>query len=395
MPASATLPRSNHWLILLGFLVALGPLAIDMYLPAFPSIEQQFGHGAQITLSGFFVGLVLGQLFYGPVSDRIGRRRPVLLGISIYIVASFACVFADSLQELTALRFLQALGACAGMVLSRAIVRDRCDARAAAQAQSRLLLVMGLAPILAPAAGGLLLVKFDWHAIFMVQAVAGLVVLAWAWRALDETHPASNRSQELSFRSVMSTFGELLRERRFMGFTLSSGLVMTGMFAYIAGSPQVMITLKGLSPQHYALVFGANAAGFIATSQINARLLHRHEMTQLLNRALWVPMFAGILLLAAELAQLLSLPLLLGLLFVFIASLGFIAPNAGAAALATQGQRAGAAASLQGSLQFLLATLVSALLAIWQRDDAIPLACVMALCGVGSFVANRWMIKKL
>ena len=386
--------RSNHWLILLGFLVALGPLAIDMYLPAFPAIEQQFGHGAQITLSGFFIGLVLGQLFYGPISDRIGRRRPVLFGITLYILGSLACVFASSLQELTALRFIQALGACAGMVLSRAIVRDRCDARAAAQAQSKLLLVMGLAPILAPSLGGLLLIRFSWHAIFLVQAIAGLIVLVWAWRSLDETHATTQRSPELSVTSVLKTFGELLRERRFMGFTLSSGLVMTGMFGYIAGSPHVMISLKGLSPQHYALVFSTNAAGFIATSQINARLLRRHDMTWLLNRALWVPMICSGLMLVAELTGLLSLPLLLALIFTFMASLGFIAPNAGAAALATQGQRAGAAASLQGSLQFLLATLVSALLAGWHRPDAMPLVSVMAVCGAGAFMANRWMLRK-
>lgn len=386
--------RSNHWLILLGFLVALGPLAIDMYLPAFPAIEQQFGHGAQITLSGFFIGLVLGQLFYGPISDRIGRRRPVLFGITLYILGSLACVFASSLQELTALRFIQALGACAGMVLSRAIVRDRCDARAAAQAQSKLLLVMGLAPILAPSLGGLLLIRFSWHAIFLVQAIAGLIVLVWAWRSLEETHATTQRSPELSVTSVLKTFGELLRERRFMGFTLSSGLVMTGMFGYIAGSPHVMISLKGLSPQHYALVFSTNAAGFIATSQINARLLRRHDMTWLLNRALWVPMICSGLMLVAELTGLLSLPLLLALIFTFMASLGFIAPNAGAAALATQGQRAGAAASLQGSLQFLLATLVSALLAGWHRPDAMPLVSVMAVCGAGAFMANRWMLRK-
>lgn len=386
--------RFQPWLIMLGCVVALGPLAIDMYLPAFPAIEQGFGRGAQLTLSSFFIGLVLGQLFYGPISDRIGRRRPILFGLAVYSLASFSCIFASSLNELTAMRFLQALGACGGMVLSRAIVRDRCEIKAAAQAQSQLLLVMGLAPILAPAAGGALLLRFDWQAIFIAQAIAGSIALVWAWFSLRESHHPQHRTATLSFRGVMRTYGELVRERRFMGFTLSSGLVMTGMFAYIAGSPSVLISLKGLSPQHYSLAFGMNAAGFITASQINARLLRHFETTRILNHALWFPMLASVTMIICETSGHLPLAVLMALLFIFIGSLGFIAPNAGAAALATQGQRAGTAASLQGSLQFLLATLVSAWLAGWHRSDAIPLATVMSLCGCGAFIANRWMLKR-
>ncbi|MDO8331222.1 MAG: multidrug effflux MFS transporter [Fluviicoccus sp.] len=387
-------PRpSSSWLLLLGAIVALGPLAIDMYLPAFPAIEQQFGPGAQLTLSGFFIGLVLGQLFYGPISDRIGRRKPLLFGLAVYTLTSFACIFAGSLIELTALRFLQALGACAGMVLSRAVVRDRCDAKSAAQAQSKLILVMGLAPILAPSLGGLLLEVADWHAIFAVQAAAGLLFLLWAWRSLTESHGEAHRSEKLSVMQVLKTFGALLKERRFMGYTLSSGLAFTGMFAYIAGSPQVLITLKGLSPGHYGIAFGLNAAGFIAASQINARLLRRVDMNFLLQRAIWLPGLVTLSLLGLELSGMLNLPLLLLGFFLYLASLGFISPNAGAAALATQPQhRVGAASSLMGSLQFLMATLVSAWLALWQRPDALPLMVVMGVCGCGAFIWHRLLL---
>lgn len=385
---------SSSWLILLGAIVALGPLAIDMYLPAFPAIEHQFGAGAQLTLSGFFIGLVLGQLFYGPVSDRIGRRTPLLFGLGVYTVASFACIFADNLHQLTALRFLQALGACAGMVLSRAVVRDRCDARSAAQAQSRLILVMGLAPILAPSLGSLLLAVADWRAIFAVQAGAGLLFLIWAWRSLTESHGHQHRSDELSVTQTLKTFWLLLQDRKMMGYTWSSGLAFTGMFAYIAGSPQVLITLKGLSPSHYGIAFGLNAAGFIAASQVNARLLRKLEMNLLLGRAIWLPGLVTLSLLALERAGLLSLPVLLAGFFLYLTSLGFISPNAGAMALASQPQhRVGAASSLMGSLQFLTATVVSAWLALWQRPDALPLMVVMSVCGGGAWVCYRLVLR--
>ena len=392
MPSS---PRpSSSWLLLLGSIVALGPLAIDMYLPAFPAIEQQFGAGAQFTLSGFFIGLVLGQLFYGPISDRIGRRKPLLFGLGVYAVASLACVLAGGLAQLTALRFLQALGSCAGMVLSRAVVRDRCGPKEAAQAQSRLILVMGLAPILAPSLGGLILAVADWHAIFAVQAGAAVLLLLWAWRGLEESHHDEHRSPELSVRRVLGTFRDLLRDRVFMGYTLSSGMAFTGMFAYIAGSPTVLIQLKGLDPQTYAILFGANAAGFIAASQVNARLVRHVDMNRLLRAAIALPGGVTLCLLAAEGMGILSLPLLLAGLFLYLTSLGFISPNAGALSLAAQPQhRVGAASSLMGSLQFSMATAVSAWLALWQRPDALPLLTVMSVCGVGALLWHRTLLR--
>lgn len=391
MPSSRP---SSRWLLLLGAIVALGPLAIDMYLPAFPAIEQQFGAGAQFTLSGFFIGLVLGQLFYGPISDRIGRRKPLLFGLGVYAVASLACVFAGGLAQLTALRFLQALGSCAGMVLSRAVVRDRCSPREAAQAQSRLILVMGLAPILAPSLGGLILSVADWHAIFAVQAGAAVLLLLWAWRGLEESHHPEHRSAELSVRRVLGTFRDLLRDRAFLGYTLSSGMAFTGMFAYIAGSPTVLIQLKGLDPQTYAVLFGANAAGFIAASQVNARLVRHLDMNRILRTAIALPGAVTLCLLAAEAAGLLSLPLLLTGFFLYLTSLGFISPNAGALSLAAQPQhRVGAASSLMGSLQFLMATAVSAWLAVWQRPDALQLMTVMSVCGAGAWLWHRLLLR--
>ncbi|CBL43794.1 Drug resistance transporter Bcr/CflA subfamily precursor [gamma proteobacterium HdN1] len=386
-------PASPSWLLLLGCLIALGPLAIDMYLPAFPAIEAELGSGAQLTLSGFFAGLVIGQLVYGPISDRVGRRRPILVGTVIYTLASLASTQVTSLEALAALRFLQALGACAGMVLTRAIVRDCCKVRAAAQAQSRLMLVMGLAPILAPTLGGWLLQHAEWRAIFMAQGIAGALIGLACLFSLNESLPPEKRHHTLSIPQITHNFGALLRHRYYMGCTLSSGLTLTGMFAYIAGSPAVLITQYGLSPQEFAVFFGVNAAGFIVTSQVNAWLLKRHHMLPILNRSLWVPMLASLAALTANHYQALSFPLFAVLLFMFIASLGFIVPNASAMGLDTQKQQVGAAASLQGALQFLLAAVAATLLSQWQTHDALPLTLVMSVASVSAFLANRWMLS--
>jgi len=282
------------WLILLGALTALGPMSIDMYLPALPAIEQDLSAPAGtvgLTLAAFFIGMALGQLFYGPVSDRFGRKPPLYFGLALYIVASIACASANTITELIMLRFLQALGGCAGPVLARAIVRDRCSARESARAFSMLTLVMGLAPILAPVLGGWLLILMGWRWLFAALAAFGvLCLLCLHWR-LAETH--TPRPQEpLMLGSVLRGYGRLAINPTFLGYTLSGGLVMAGMFAYITGSPYVFIELHHLSPQQYSMVFGANASMFIGASQINAQLLKRIDLTVILRRALWIPPLA-------------------------------------------------------------------------------------------------------
>lgn len=385
---------SGSWLILLGALVALGPLAIDMYLPAFPAIEAQMGRGAPLTLSGFFMGLVVGQLIYGPVSDHLGRRAPLLFGVGVYLLASLACSFSTSMHQLIALRFIQALGACSCMVISRAIVRDRCHARAAAQAQSRLMLVMGAAPILAPSLGSYLLHHFNWPGIFILQALAATMALIAAWWGLEETHPLASRQHTPDWHEVPAVFLALLRERRFMGFALSSTLVMAGMFAYITGSPYLLMQVLGVSPQHYALIFSTNAGAFILSSQLNAYWLRQYDMTYLLNRAIHIPVLTALAMLLMTWSGYQSLYGLLTLLFIYMGSLGCIVPNAVAAALATQGsQRAGTAAALMGALQFALATLVSSSMASWHRQDAFPVVSTMELCALLAWLINRWLLR--
>jgi DHA1 family bicyclomycin/chloramphenicol resistance-like MFS transporter len=383
--------RFPGWLVLLGALMAVAPLSIDMYLPGFPAVAREFkvAPGAvQLTLAAFFVGISLGQLFYGPISDRFGRRKPLYIGFALYGLASIACALAPTVTALAGWRFVQAVGGCAGIVITRAVVRDRCEPVAAAKAFSVLMLVMGIAPILAPLFGGLIITWFSWRVIFAVLAVFAALCLAGIHFGLKESldrrhvHP-------LELGRTLRSYGSLLLDRHFMSHTLASGLAMTGMFAYIAGSPFVIIELYGVPATHYGWVFGANAFGLIAASQINGRLLHRHTLSQLLKNALWLPPLAGMALLGAAALGHPPLPVVLAGLFAYVTSIGFIAPNGGALALQHQGHRAGVASALMGSLQFLLATLAGLIMGVWHSQSLWPLATMMALCGSSAFLLHR------
>jgi DHA1 family bicyclomycin/chloramphenicol resistance-like MFS transporter len=390
-----TLPTS--WLILLGTLIAIGPLSIDMYLPAFPAIERGLGAepgAVEYTLASFFVGLSLGQALYGPISDRYGRRPPLLFGLALYAVASVGCALAPNLAALVVWRFLQALGGCAGMVITRAVVRDRCGAREAARAFSMLILVMGLAPILAPLVGGWIVTHLGWRVIFALLSVFALACLATVYRALPETHD-TRHEPPLRLGRVLGDYGRLLTHRAFLGYCLIAGLSSAGLFAYIAGSPFVLIELYGIPPQHFGWVFGINALGFIAASQLNALALKSTPLSRLLRRALRAPALASLALLALALSGTLNLPLALAGFFICVASLGYINPNAFAAALATHGQQAGMASALLGTVQFGLATLAGTLVGSLHDGTARPLVALLASCGVGAWLVHRWLVHPL
>lgn len=384
---------SLPWLILLGGLIAIGPMSIDMYLPAFPAIEKGLGAAAgsvQFTLATFFIGMALGQLVYGPVSDRFGRRRPLMVGLALFTLASVGCALSDSVSALAAWRFLQALGGCAGMVIVRAVVRDRCNARDAARAFSRLILVMGLAPMLAPLVGGWVVTALGWRGVFAVLTLYGLVCLAAVAFALPETHDTRHQPP-LRLARVAGDYLSLFASRAFLGYTLVGGLAFAGMFAYIAGSPFVLIELYGIPTQHFGWVFGLNALGFVLASQVNARLLKRMALTRLLRHGVWVPALVGVCLVLVALdGHLAPYVVMLGF-FLYISSLGFIGPNSSAAALATHGQLAGTASALMGAIQFGLATLAGALVGVWHDGSALPLMVLMALCGTGALLVHRWM----
>lgn len=368
-------------LLILGALSAFGPLAIDFYLPAFPTMARAFAtdvEHVQLSLAAYFIGLALGQLVYGPLADRYGRRWPLLAGVTLFTLASLACAFAPSLDWLIAARFVQALGGCAGIVITRAVVRDSCDPVQGAKVFSQLMLVMGLAPILAPLAGGLLMNAFGWQSIFVSLTVfSALCGVAVALR-LPETLPADAPKHPLN--GTMGRYVALFRDREFIAFALAGGVAMAGMFAYIAGSPFVFIELYGVPAEHYGWLFGSNAAGFIVISQVNARLLRLRGPGFWLRRFVWFYFACGAALLVIALSKPDALWPLLIPLFAGLASLGSIMPNATACAMAKQGSQAGLASALMGSLQFCVAAVASAAVGWLHNGTAVPMALVITVC---------------
>lgn len=372
-----------HILLILGGLSAFGPLSIDMYLPAFPAMAEDLGVSSeqiQLSLSVYFIGLASGQLVYGPLADRFGRRKPLLFGIGLFCVASLACALAPTLEWLLAARFAQALGGCAGMVVNRAVVRDLCEPIDAAKAFSQLMLIMGVAPILAPLAGTALLGLAGWASIFWFLTVfAGLFALA-VYFFLPETLPPHMAPPPL--RSAFGRYIGLLHEPLFMFHALTGGVAMAGMFAYISGSPYVFLELYKVPVEQYAWLFGSIAACFILSAQLNSRLLRRWSQLALIRGTTFIYMLATVTLLLAAWLQVESLWLFLPPLVLSVAIISQVLPNASACALAGHGHQAGIASALMGTMQFAIAGVTSAAVGMLHDNTAVPMAGVMAVCGL-------------
>lgn len=382
--------------LILGALTAFASLSIDMYLPSFPTLEKDLrasSSAVQFSLAAFFVGMALGQALYGPLADRFGRKRPLYAGISLYVLASVGCALAPNIETLIALRFVQAVGGCAGIVIARAMVRDLFDREASAKVFSLLTLVLGVAPILAPLLGGYVLKFFGWRAIFGILVVFGLACLIAAAGGLRETLPESARHNHTSpIRGALRIYGQLLTDRRFNGYAVAGGIAQAGMFAYISGSPFVFIKLYGVPEQAYGWFFGLNAFGLIAASQVNHRLLARWKSDAILSRILLIVAGFGIWLLTMVFTGWGGLWGLLLPLFGFVASLGFSFPNAIAGAMAHQAHRAGSASALLGTIQFGAATIAGAMVGAFHAHSAVPMAAVMAVCGMMALVLHRLMV---
>ena len=370
-------------ILILGALSAFAPLAIDFYLPGFPAMATAFATDEkhiQLTLAVYFGGLAIGQLIYGPLADRFGRRVPLLSGVTLFTLASFACAYAPSLEWLIGARFVQALGGCAGMVISRAVVSDKCDAVGSAKVYSQLMLVTGLAPILAPLAGGLMVGVWGWQSIFLVLSLFSVMAAIAVAVGLPETFPAHQPRQPLS--GSLRRYIDLLSDRVYLGYALTGGISIAGMFAYIAGSPFVFINLYGVPAEHFGWLFGSNAAGFILVAQVNARLLARRGPAFLLSRTVWLYMLAALTLLGVAALRTDALWPLLVPLFICIASLGCILPNTSACAMNGQGARAGSASAMLGCIQFGVAAGAASLVGVLHDGTAMPMAMVISVCGV-------------
>jgi len=393
MSEIASAPSRRPLALVLGAAMAFTPLAIDMYLPALPSLQKSFaaGPGAiQLTLATFFAGLAVGQGLYGPFTDRFGRRIPLMVGMVLFVVASIGCALAPDVDTLIVLRFFQALGGCAGMVVTRAVVRDHFDERDSARMFAMLMLVMGVAPIVAPLIGAQFLVNLGWASIFWALAGFGALCLAYVAFALPESLPVERR-QPLGLMSSLRTYGRLLGDRPFMANTLACAFSMTGLFAYIAGSPYVFIELFGVSPENYGWLFGLNALGLIAASQINHRLLAFWPGQKILRIAVVAVALSGIALVVATEARLFGLVGIMVPLFFYLAAMGFVIPTATAAAMTPHGRVAGSASSLIGVLQFVFGAFVGTIIGTLQNGTAVPMSVAIAVCGILAFCAQRFI----
>lgn len=353
-------------LLILGMLTAFGPLSIDMYLPAFPAMEASLQTSAsrvQQSLSVYFLGMALGQLFYGPLSDRMGRKAPLFVGLILYALASMGCALAPDINSLIVLRFVQALGGCAGLVISRAVARDCFPPQEMARVLSLLMLIMGLAPILAPMAGSALVEylpqALGWRSIFGVLGGLSTAALLLVWLKLPETLPESERSQAISWLHMAKSYGAILQDRSFLQPALSGVLALACLFSYITASSFVFIDYFKFSPAQYAWLFGLNAVGIIGGSQLNRRLLKFYSPQDIMP-----PVFTLVF----------AISLILGItawtgwghfwgvavpLWLLLASLGLSMPNTTASALAFQTGRTGTASALLGVMQYTIAAMAS------------------------------------
>jgi MFS transporter, DHA1 family, multidrug resistance protein len=371
-------PSRARMIVVLGALVALGPLTIDMYLPALPKIADDLSVSssvAQLTLTGTLAGLALGQLIVGPLSDSLGRRGPLMAGIVLHMLASLLCLFAPNIAALGVARGLQGMGAAAAMVVAIAVVGDLFAESAAATVLSRLMLVLGVAPVVAPSLGAAVLLKASWYWVFAALVVLAGALLLLAALALPETLPAAHR-RPLKVRSIAATYLELLRDVRFVILVLVGALAMSGLFAYIAGASFVLQGHYGLDQQAFALVFGAGAVALIGATQFNVVLLRRFAPQTIVLWALVAAALAGVVFVGLSSEHIGGLPGFVVPVWAILAAMGLVIPNAPAVALSRHPDAAGTAAALLGAAQFGLGAAVAPLVGVLGNNE-IALALVM------------------
>ncbi len=376
--------KSNTTIILLilGLLSAIGPFSIDMYLPAFETIARDFNSPiahVQLSLTSYFVGIAVGQMVYGPLLDKYGRKKPLMIGLVLYSIASICCVFAHDVDQLIALRFVQALGSCAGMVAARAMVQDYYDTREAARVFSLLMLVIAISPILAPSAGAFLLKYFDWHYIFISLFVIAFIILICTKFLLPESY-AGNRALSLSPKSVLGNFWGVFVNKVFLSYCMIGSIASAGLYAYLAGSSYVLQEYYGLTQSEYGLAFAFVASALIVATQLNRWLLKRWSSRQISKIANIWQSFIGILMVVSYTTGTLTLTMLLILMFFYLFGQGFIFPNTSALALSPFKVAAGSASALLGGIQMGFGALTSALVSYFHNNTALPMVAVMCGC---------------
>lgn len=380
-PRPEPLSRRRHvqLIVVLGSLIALGPLSIDMYLPAFPQLAAELGaseSAVQLTLTGMLGGLAFGQLVIGPLSDAFGRRRPLLVGLLVHALASLACALAPSIALLGVVRVVQGFAGAAISVVALATVRDLFSGSAMARTMSRLMLVIGLAPILAPSVGGLILQVTTWRGIFVVLAAAAVVLVGVAFLGLRETLPPERR-RPARVGATLSTYRSLLRDRTFVALVLIAGLMFSSLFVYVAGASFVLQDGYGLGPQAFGLVFGANSLTLTVFSQLNPTLIRRYGPANVLTFAIGLSAVSATLIVVAGATGFGGLVGVLLPLGVVLGAAGLAMPNTPALALSRHGEAAGTASAMLGFTQFGVGAVVAPLVGLFGGSSAVPMGAVM------------------
>jgi DHA1 family bicyclomycin/chloramphenicol resistance-like MFS transporter len=373
--------------LLLGFLIAVGPVSVDMYLPAFPAIARDFHNQAapQISLAAYFLGLAIGQMTQGALSDRLGRRGPLLVGLVIYTLASIGCALCWSVESFAFFRLLAALGCSAGVVIPRAMVRDLADGPAAAKLFSKLMLVMGVAPIVSPMLGSAVIAFASWRVIFAVAALYGVVAVFCIWRFLPDTLPPARRSR-IGLVPVLVRYVAIARERAFITHALAGCFTSACLFAYLAATPQIFIGHFGWSTAEYAALFGMNAIAYIGYIQLNPILVSRYGVGRVITWAVWVLVASCAALLLIGLFPGGPLPIMAGLL---AAELGFglVMPSSMVGALSRHQAHAGSASALLGTMQYTGGAVAGLAMGVLGDGTALPMGIAMFLCALCALLA--------
>lgn len=391
------MPRSiAHLALLLGLITAVGPFAIDIYLPALPTLGaslQASPAAVQMSLTVFFMIIGVCQLFYGPISDVFGRKLPIYAGLLIFVIGSIGCALAPTIEVLIGFRALQAFGACAGMVIPRAIVRDLYTGHEAARLMALLMLVVSISPILAPLAGSLIISVWSWRAMFVVLAIAALLCLVMTIVQLPETHPAERRLGK-TLGNAFGSYGALLHDPVFTGLSVVGGFGIAAFFIFIGSAPFVYIEYYGLTPTQFSLCFALNAASFFALSQLTARLSARFGLAPLIR---WSAAGLATVMTLLALTTLLgnSLPLMMALLFIGFGFLGLLLPAAGVLSLEDHGAVAGSASALLGAIQMITGAIAMALSGLFADHTPAPMLIAIAISAMAALATALWTLNRL
>ncbi|MFD1256766.1 multidrug effflux MFS transporter [Mucilaginibacter terrae] len=395
-----TKQRYFFLILILGSLTALGPFSIDMYLPSFKVIAKDLHttiDKVTLSLSSYFVGISAGQLLYGPLLDKYGRKKPLYIGLAVYLLASFGCMAAGTVEMLIGLRFLQAIGSCAAAVAAVAMVRDLFPVEDNAKVFALLMLVVGASPMIAPTVGGYVTAALGWHAIFLILAIIAVVILLSVIFFLPDSY-VPDHSLSLKPGPMLHSFWQVLKQPQFFTYVFAGALSFAGLFTYVAGSPLVFMQLYHVSEKNYGWIFAGLSVGFIGSSQVNSWLLKQgFTSQQIVPVALLVQVVAGFVFVIVALNSWMGLTGILIMLFVFLCCIGIIAPNASALSLAPFAKNAGTASALMGALQLGLGALASTGVSYFNALTAVPLAAIMAgtaAAGTLVYFTGRRFIKQ-